>query len=255
MLVNCPLLGARIENGKIFMDFCKEHYDFWLSCPRQMANEGGESSGKRPEWVSICSFTLIPSARAPLLSPRAVTRRFLQNGSALITQPRMFQRRSLHCFGLSEFSCYKKPESLEEKHLTLTFWGWWGGVRESFLEEEMSSALTLKQQQGRLGKEGQVGGEGHFLQRKRLGPSKAWRQEELGLLGQLQGLNLTGEVGVGERGEEKGHLMAVWCLRVWTLLLGSLGDEEKLGFKQKSSLMRYGYLRDLPAASFENREQ
>lgn len=73
----------------------------------------------------------------------------------------------------------------------------------------MSSALT-EAAAGPAGKEGPGGGEGHFLHRKRLGPSEASGQEELGLSGQLQGLHVAGEVKGGERGE--GPCMKVWCL-------------------------------------------
>ena len=56
-------------------------------------------------------------------------------------------------------------------------------VRESFLEEETSSARTLQKEQGLAGQRGQGReGEWHFLQGKKLVPSKAQRQEELSLL-------------------------------------------------------------------------
>lgn len=50
----------------------------------------------------------------------------------------------------------------------------------------MSSALT-EAAAGPAGKEGPGGGEGHFLHRKRLGPSEAWGRRSLASQGSCRG--------------------------------------------------------------------
>ena len=163
------------------------------------------------------------------------------------SQSRMFQCSSLHFFGLSKFSWYGRSESFEEKCWTLIFCVC---VRESFLEESIICTDFEEAGGASWGRRPGVGGE-IFLQRKKLVPSMAWRLEELGLLMQLQGLSVAWKV-VGSGGwrqrregrwagppheglESKSLDFIPRILRGW---------EETAGFKQRSSLMRYGFLKE-----------